>query len=248
MKFDDKVAVITGGSRGIGEAITTALATEGAKVAIWDIDPVLSQAVAASILATGREALAVKVDVSIGSEVRAAAEQTLERWKRIDILVNNAGICRTSPIESTSEADWDQVLAVNLKGTFLCSQSVMKIMKSQKYGKIINMGSVSGKIGGISVGAHYSASKAGVICFTKSLARELAHFGINVNGIAPGVIETDMTRGITGGEWAKYLSTIPLGRLGRVDEVARVAVFLVSADADYLTGEIIDVNGGQLMD
>ena len=248
MKFDDKVAVITGGSRGIGEAITTALATEGAKVAIWDIDPVLSQAVAASILATGREALAVKVDVSIGSEVRAAAEQTLERWKRIDILVNNAGICRTSPIESTSEADWDQVLAVNLKGTFLCSQSVMKIMKSQKYGKIINMGSVSGKIGGISVGAHYSASKAGVICFTKSLARELAPFGINVNGIAPGVIETDMTRGITGGEWAKYLSTIPLGRLGRVDEVARVAVFLVSADADYLTGEIIDVNGGQLMD
>lgn len=213
MKFDDKVAVITGGSRGIGEAITTALATEGAKVAIWDIDPVLSQAVAASILATGREALAVKVDVSIGSEVRAAAEQTLERWKRIDILVNNAGICRTSPIESTSEADWDQVLAVNLKGTFLCSQSVMKIMKSQKYGKIINMGSVSGKIGGISVGAHYSASKAGVICFTKSLARELAPFGINVNGIAPGVIETDMTRGITGGEWAKYLSTIPLGRL-----------------------------------
>ncbi len=217
MKFDDKVAVITGGSRGIGEAITTALATEGAKVAIWDIDPVLSQAVAASILATGREALAVKVDVSIGSEVRAAAEQTLERWKRIDILVNNAGICRTSPIESTSEADWDQVLAVNLKGTFLCSQSVMKIMKSQKYGKIINMGSVSGKIGGISVGAHYSASKAGVICFTKSLARELAPFGINVNGIAPGVIETDMTRGITGGEWAKYLSTIPLGRLGRVE-------------------------------
>ena len=248
MKFDGKVAVITGGSRGIGEAIATALASEGAKVAIWDIDPLLSQAVADSILATGREALAIKVNVSIGSEVRAAAEQTLERWERIDILVNNAGICKTSPIESISEADWDRIMAVNAKGTFLCSQSVMRIMKHQKSGKIINLGSVSGKIGGISAGAHYSASKAAIICFTKSLARELAPFGINVNGIAPGVVETDMTRGITGGEWGVYLATIPLGRLGRVDEVAKVAVFLASEDADYLTGEIIDVNGGQLMD
>jgi 3-oxoacyl-[acyl-carrier protein] reductase len=248
LKCAGKVAVVTGGSRGIGKAIATALARAGANVAIWDIDPAASRMAAAAITATGREALALTVDVSLGSEVRAATQQTLDRLERIDILVNNAGICKVSPIEHISEADWDRVMAVNVKGTFLCSQAVMGIMKAQKSGTIINSGSVAGKVGGIAAGAHYSASKAAIMCFTKSLARELAPYGIRVNAIAPGVIETDMTRGITDGEWTGYLSTIPLGRLGRVDEVAEVVVFLASESAGYLTGEIIDVNGGQLMD
>lgn len=188
------------------------------------------------------------MDVSDGSEVEFAINKVLAAWGRIDILVNNAGICRVASIEDTTEADWDLVMAVNLKGTFLCSRAVMKVMKKQKSGKIINFGSVSGKVGGIAAGAHYSASKAGVMCFTKSLARELAPFGINVNGIAPGVIETDMTRSITGGDWDKYISTIPLGRIGTQEEVAKLALFLASEDADYLTGEIVDINGGQFMD
>jgi 3-oxoacyl-[acyl-carrier protein] reductase len=179
--------------------------------------------------------------------------RTRRRWARrshrsIDILINSAGICQVASIEETSAADWDRVLGVNLKGTFLCCRAVMGVMKRQRSGRIINLGSVAGKVGGISVGAHYSASKAAVMCFTKSLARELAPHGINVNAIAPGVIESDMTRGITGGDWTHYLSTIPLGRIGRADEVGRVAVFLAGGDSDYLTGEIIDVNGGQFMD
>jgi 3-oxoacyl-[acyl-carrier protein] reductase len=248
VKCAGKVAVVTGGSRGIGQAIATAFARAGARVALWDIDPAAGGKAAAAITATGRQALALTVDVSLASEVRAATQQTLERWGQIDILVNNAGICQVSPIETLSEADWDRVMAVNVKGTFLCSQAVMGLMKTQKSGTIINLGSVAGKLGGIAAGAHYSASKAAVMCFTKSLARELAPFGIRVNAIAPGVIETDMTCDITGGEWSDYLATIPLGRLGRVEEVAAVTVFLASEAAGYLTGEIIDVNGGQLMD
>lgn len=248
MKFEAKVAVVTGGSRGIGKAIAEALANEGARVAIWDIDLGLSEALVDAIRTTGRDALAVKVDVSAGEEVRAAAAKTVERWGGIHILVNNAGICQVAAIEEITEAEWDRVMGVNVKGAFLCSQAVMADMKRRRSGKIINMGSISGKVGGISTGAHYSASKAAIMCFTKSLARELAPFGINVNGIAPGVIETVMTHGITGGDWEGYLATIPLGRLGRVEDVARVAVFLASEDAAYVTGEIIDVNGGQFMD
>jgi 3-oxoacyl-[acyl-carrier protein] reductase len=146
------------------------------------------------------------------------------------------------------EEDWDRIIDVNLKGVFLCSKAVMGIMKRQRSGKIINMSSLAGKVGGIKVGAHYAVSKAGVICFTKSLAKELAPYGVNVNAIAPGVVETEMTRMITGGEWRGYLDTIPLGRIGSPDDVAKVAVFLASDNAAYLTGEIIDVNGGQFMD
>lgn len=248
MKFEGKAAVVTGGGRGIGEAVASALAREGAKVALWEIDPALCRKAAGSITSAGGEALALEVDVSVGAQVRAATEKTVQSFGRIDILVNNAGICRVSPVEGISEEDWDRVMAVNLKGTFLCSQSVMPLMKSRKSGKIINLGSVAGKIGGMATGAHYSASKAAVICFTKTLARELAPFGINVNAIAPGIIETDMTRGITGGDWSGYLATIPFRRLGTVEDVARVAAFLASEDSDYLTGEIIDVNGGQYMD
>jgi len=247
-RCEGKKALITGGGSGIGRAIALALAREGANVALLDVNIEKASEVAKEFESLGKDSIALKVDVSDGSEVEFAINKVLAAWGRIDILVNNAGICRVASIEDTTEADWDLVMAVNLKGTFLCSRAVMKVMKKQKSGKIINFGSVSGKVGGIAAGAHYSASKAGVMCFTKSLARELAPFGINVNGIAPGVIETDMTRSITGGDWDKYISTIPLGRIGTQEEVDKLALFLASEDADYLTGEIVDINGGQFMD
>ena len=224
------------------------LAREGADVAVWDVNREAARETQRAVQALGRRSLAMAADVASGGAVRAAADQVLAAWGRIDILINNAGICQAAAIEEISEADWDRVLSVNLKGTFLCSRAIMPEMKRQRSGRIINLGSVSGKVGGISAGAHYSASKAGVMCFTKSLARELAPFGVTVNGIAPGVIESDMTRKLCGGQWDDYLAGIPLGRIGRVEDVARVAVFLASSDAAYLTGEIIDVNGGQFMD
>jgi 3-oxoacyl-[acyl-carrier protein] reductase len=140
------------------------------------------------------------------------------------------------------------MFAVNVKGVFLCSKAVMGLMMKQKSGKIINLGSLAGKVGGIATGAHYAATKAAVICLTKSLAKFLGPYGVRVNGLAPGVIETDMTRMITGGDWKNFQATIPLGRIGDVKEVAKVAVFLASDDSSYLTGEIIDINGGQFMD
>ena len=248
LKCEGKTAVVTGGGSGLGRAIALAFAREGAMVAVWDIKAEQAMAVSGTIESMGQTSQAQAVDVSTGAQVESAVAKIMDSWGHIDILVNNAGICQVASIENISEDDWDRIMAVNLKGTFLCSRAVMGAMKKQKTGKIINMGSVAGKIGGIATGAHYSASKAGVMCFTKSLARELAPYGINVNGIAPGVIETEMTRTITGGNWDAYLSSIPFGRIGTEDDVARVALFLASEDSSYLTGEIIDVNGGQFMD
>jgi len=205
--------------------------------------------VSSTIQKMGHKSIAIQMSVANPQEVNASVQRVLREYERIDILINNAGICQVVPsIEEIKEEDWDLVLAVNLKGVFLCSRAVMGIMKKQKAGKIINMGSLAGKVGGIATGAHYAASKAAVMCLTKSLAKELGPYGVHVNAIAPGVIETDMTQMITGGDWRAYLSTIPLGRIGVVDEVAKVALFLASDEASYLTGEIIDVNGGQFMD
>jgi 3-oxoacyl-[acyl-carrier protein] reductase len=249
MKFQGKVSVVTGGGAGIGEAIALALAREGAHVAIWDLDGNRAERVSSTIQKMGHKSIAIQMSVANAQEVNASVQRVLREFERIDILVNNAGICQVVPsIEEIKEEDWDRVLAVNLKGVFLCSRAVMGIMKKQKAGKIINLGSLAGKVGGITAGAHYAASKAAVMCFTKSLAKELGPYGVHVNALAPGVIETDMTQMITGGDWRAYLSTIPLGRIGVVDEVAKVVLFLASDEASYLTGEIIDVNGGQFMD
>jgi 3-oxoacyl-[acyl-carrier protein] reductase len=248
MLLKDHVAIVTGAGGGIGRGIAEAMAAEGAHVCIWDVNEAPAREAAEAIRRGGGAASHAAVDVSAAGPVRAAVERTARTHGRIDILVNNAGICRVAPIAEISESDWDLVLAVNLKGTFLCSQAVMAVMKARRRGKILNMGSVAGKVGGIAVGAHYSASKAAVMCLTKSLARELAPFNINVNAIAPGVIATDMTRTITGGDWDRYLATIPLGRVGSVRDVAEAALYLCSERGGYLTGEIIDVNGGQFMD
>ena len=248
MLLEGNVAIVTGAGAGLGRCMARELARRGAAGAVWDILLDAARETQREIEKSGGQALAQAVDVADGKAVPSCAEEVAKRWGRIDILINNAGICRKEAIETISEAQWDRIMAVNLKGTFLCSRSVIPVMKRQRAGRIINMGSVAGKMGGIAAGAHYAASKAGVMCLTKSLARELAPFNVTVNGIAPGVIETDMTRSLSGGEWDEYLSGIPLGRIGRAQDVARVAVFLASMDAAYLTGEIIDVNGGQFMD
>ncbi len=248
MRCKDKIAIVTGGGSGIGRAIALALAGEGAVVNVWDVNEEGMKECVAAIGDTSGEPFYDRVDVSDGEQVKKAAGGVLHRHGHIDILVNNAGICVATPIDSISVEEWDRVMAVNLRGTFLCSQAVMGTMKEQRSGKIINFGSIAGKVGGIVAGAHYSASKAAIMCFTKSLARELAPYGVNVNGVAPGVVATDMSRMLSGGDYSGYLSAIPLGRIGTPEETARVVVFLASDDAGYLAGEIIDVNGGQLMD
>jgi 3-oxoacyl-[acyl-carrier protein] reductase len=248
MKLKGEVAIVTGGGAGIGRAIAMAMAREGADVAIWDVNEALAEEAAAAVRKSGRKSLAMKVDVSQSTEVNAGVQKVVKEWGRIDILVNNAGVCEVTPVDQIEEKAWDRMFAVNVKGVFLCSQAVMKFMMKQKSGKIINLGSLAGKVGGIAAGAHYAATKAAVLCLTKSLAKFLGPHGVRVNAMAPGVIETDMTRMITGGDWRNFVATIPLGRIGDVKEVAKVAVFLASDDSSYLTGETIDINGGQLMD
>lgn len=248
MNLSGKVSLVTGGGRGLGRAIALALTRNGSDVAVCDVQAEDVQRVAEEIRSMGRKALSFRVDVSKSDEVDAMVKKVLAQFGKIDILVNNAGICKVASIEETTEEDWDRVMAVNLKGVFLCSKAVMGVMKKQRSGRIVNMGSLAGKVGGVATGANYAASKAGVMCFTKSLAKELAPYGVTVNALAPGVIETDMTHGITGGDWTNYLRTIPLGYIGAPEDVANAVLFFVSDETRYITGEIMDVNGGMLMD
>ena len=248
MKLSDKVSIVTGGAQGIGRAIAIGLAERCSDIAICDLKFELAQQVETEIRSFGRKAISLKVDVSKSVEVNKMVEEVIKEFGRIDILVNNAGICQVVSIENMTEEDWDRVMSINLKSVFLCSKAVMAIMKRQRSGRIINLGSIAGKIGGILTGANYSVSKAGVICFTKALARELAPFGITVNAVAPGVIETQMTRDICQGGWNSDLKVIPSGTIGVPEDVANGVAFLVSDEAHYITGEILDVNGGMLMD
>lgn len=248
MSLKNKVSIVTGGAQGLGRAIAIELAGKGAHLVICDVNLEAARKVAKEIDSSGRQALALKVDVTKAADINEMVDRVLREFGRIDILINNAGICQVISIDKMTEEDWDRVLDVNLKGVFLCSKAVMDIMKKQRSGRIVNMGSISGKVGGIATGANYSVSKAGVMCFTKALARELAPYGITVNAVAPGVIETDMTRGITQGDFTNYIKSIPLGVIGSAEDVAYAVAFLVSEEARYITGEILDVNGGMLMD
>ena len=248
MSLMNKVSIVTGGAQGLGKAIALELAGKGSHLVVGDVNLEAAQRVTEEVHALGRRSLALRVDVSNARGVSEMADRVVKEFGRIDILVNNAGICQVVTIEKMSEEDWDRVMAVNLKGVFLCSKAVMGVMKKQRSGRIVNMGSLAGKVGGIATGANYSVSKAGVICFTKALARELAPYGVTVNAVAPGVIETDMTRGITQGDFTNYLKTIPLGTIGSAEDVSHAVAFLVSDEARYITGEILDVNGGMLMD
>ena len=248
MNLKDKIAIITGAGRGIGKAIAMTLASEGASVIISDIDLQSAEKTAIEINQQGKKALAFQVDVSNSQEVQKMVDSVMGQFGKIDILVNNAAIIRRGTIEDLSEENWDKVIDVNLKGTFICSKAVVGIMKKQRYGKIVNISSIAGKMGDLASAPCYGASKAGMACLGKSLARELAPYNINVNIIAPHAIETDMSR-----EWSEekrkcIIAGIPLGRMGQPEDIAEAAAFLVSDKAKFITGEVLDVNGGCLMD
>jgi 3-oxoacyl-[acyl-carrier protein] reductase len=248
MRLKGRVTIITGGARGIGKAIALALVREGAKVAIVDFDKEAAIALKDKIEKDQGQAIAIPCDVSKSSEVKRMVDQVKKAFGRIDILVNNAGIIRRGTIETVTEEDWDRVIEVNLKGTFNCSKAVVETMKQQRYGKIINVSSIAGKMGDITSAPGYGPSKAGIDALTKTLARQLAPYGINVNGVAPHAIETEMSAQWSDERRKEIIASIPLGRLGKPEDVAEAVLFLVSDEASFITGEILDVNGGALMD
>lgn len=249
MRFENKTAIITGSGQGIGQSIAKRLASEGASVIISDINLDTGHKTAEEIKEVFNvETSCVRTDVRNRDDIYNLVEFGIRNFGHIDILVNNAGICPLSKIEDITKEEWDEVININLRGAFFCSQAVTPIMKKQRQGKILNMASIAGKVGGISVGAHYSASKAGIICLTKAFAKELAPFGVTVNAIAPGPIDTPMTQAFPSEVRVDYAKNCPLGRLGDTDDIAEAAVFLLSDAAKHITGEILDVNGGMLMD
>jgi len=249
LNIKNKVSIVTGGSSGIGRVTALALAKEGSKVVVADVNLKQASKVTEEIKALGQEATAMQVDVSNKAEVQDMVSQVIKKYITVNILVNCAGILRFSSIEELSEKDWNDILDVNLTGTFLCSQAVIKPMKKQKSGKIVNISSCAAKVGGVRAAASYSVSKAGVSNLTICLARELASSKINVNAIAPSMIDTPMTNqpGYGKEAQANFVKTIPLG-LGKPEDIADAILFLVSNRSRYITGEILDVNGGFVMD
>jgi 3-oxoacyl-[acyl-carrier protein] reductase len=240
-----KVALVTGGAQGIGEAICRKLYDAGAHVAISDVDGEGAKRVAESLDGNGRS-IALQVDVSLGESVQKMVDMVLETFETIDLLINNAGIARDGFIVRMKEEDWNSVIDVNLKGIFFCTKAVLPVMIKQRSGKIINLSSVVALIGNPGQ-ANYSASKSGVIGLTKSAAREVASRGITINAIAPGFIETPMTERLPDTAKEMFLRNIPLGRGGTPEDVAKVVLFLASDLADYITGQVIHVDGGMVM-
>ena len=246
MELKGKVALVTGGAQGIGKAVALLLAGKGADIAVSDVNLQKAEETASEIQSMGRKAMAVRADVANGQEVDQMVQAILERFGRIDILVNNAGIARDKLILRMTEEDWDAVLNVNLKGTFHCTRGVVRHMSKQRYGKIVNIASVVGEMGNAGQ-ANYAASKAGVIGFTKTVAREFAQRGINVNAIAPGYIATPMTEALPEKAKEELQRMIPMERLGRPEDVAEAVLFLVSEASSYITGQVLNVNGGIYM-
>jgi 3-oxoacyl-[acyl-carrier protein] reductase len=241
-----KKALVTGAGRGIGREIALRLANAGCDVAVSDIDLASAQAVAGEIQALGRASLALKADVSNGAEVEAMFKTIVGSFQTLDILVNNAGITRDTLLLRMKEADWDLVLNVNLKSAFLCCREAFKIMMRARTGKIVNIASVVGLMGNAGQ-VNYSASKAGLIGLTRTLAREFASRSINVNAVAPGFIQTAMTDKLTDAEKEKLLGGVALGRMGKPLDVANAVLFLSSSLADYITGQVVVVDGGLVM-
>lgn len=246
MSLQGKTAVVTGAAQGIGRAIAESLAQAGADIAVADLDPGRSLETIRAIEQLGRRALNLKVNVADSNDAKAMVEQVLKAWGKIDILVNNAGITRDGLLLRMKEEDWNLVLQINLNGTFNCTKAVLQPMTKQRYGRIVNIASIVGVIGNAGQ-ANYSASKAAVIGFTKTVGREYASRNVTVNAVAPGFIDTAMTHGLPTDVKDTLLKQIPLGRLGTPGDVAAAVRFLVSEEAAYITGHVLHVNGGMLM-
>lgn len=247
MKFEGKKVLVTGASRGIGRAIALALAAEGADVAVnYAGSEAAAKAVAAEIEAMGRKALVIQADISSNEAATAMVDQVVKEFGRIDVLVNNAGITRDGLLMRMKEEDWDAVLTTNLKGVFSCTKAAVKYMMKQKSGRIVSISSVVGVMGNAGQ-ANYAAAKAGVIGFTKAVAKEVAARGITVNAIAPGFIKTDMTSVLSEKVVEGMLSSIPLHALGESEDIAKAVLFLASDDAKYITGQTLHVDGGMVM-
>lgn len=246
MSLQGRTAIVTGAAQGIGRAIAEALAQAGADIAVADLDPGRSTETVAAVEKLGRKALNLKVNVADTGDTKAMVEQVLKAWGKVDILVNNAGITRDGLLLRMKDEDWNLVLQINLNGTFNCTKAVLQPMTKQRYGRIVNIASIVGVIGNAGQ-ANYSASKAAVIGFTKTVGREYASRNVTVNAVAPGFIDTAMTHGLSADVKDTLLKQIPLGRLGTPADIAAAVRFLVSEEAAYITGHVLHVNGGMLM-
>jgi 3-oxoacyl-[acyl-carrier protein] reductase len=246
MSLDGKVAIVTGAGQGIGRVVAETLARHGADIVVVDLDPGRSQETVESVTKLGRRALNLKVNVANWDDVKGMVDQVVKDWGKIDILVNNAGITRDGLLVRMKEEDWNLVLQVNLNGTFHCTKAVIQPMSKQRCGRIVNIASIVGVMGNAGQ-ANYAASKAAVIGFTKTVAREYASRMITVNAVAPGFIDTAMTQGLPAEVKETLQKQIPLNRLGQPSDVAEAVRFLVSDEAGYITGHVLHVNGGMLM-
>jgi NAD(P)-dependent dehydrogenase (short-subunit alcohol dehydrogenase family) len=246
--FQDRVAIVTGGASGLGKAMVMRFVEEGCRVVIPDINGAAAAATAAEIEKTHPgKAIGLQVDVTAQDDVKRMIQTVIEKWGRIDILVNNAGICPVVAFEDMTVEMWDKVMTVNLRSMFLCTQAVVGIMTRAGYGKVVNIASFAGQAGGIVAPVNYSASKGGVISFTRALARIYSAKGINVNAVAPGTIRTPMTDVFPPEGMQRLLATIPIGRLGEAGEVADGVIYLASDRASYVTGQVLSINGGNYM-
>jgi len=239
--FKDKVVIITGAFGGIGKSLALKFGGRGARLVMWDV--LMDEGFEKEMASAGIEFISAKLDITRQTDVENCLKAVLEKWSRVDVLINNAGITRDGLVLKMSEKDWDDVLNVNLKGSFICSKIVGKVMFSQKAGKIVNVASIIGQIGNIGQ-ANYSASKGALISLTKTCAKEFGRFGVNVNAVAPGYIVTRMTEQLPEKVKEKMLEMIPLKRFGKPEEVAGMILFLASEEADYVTGQVFRIDGG----
>ncbi len=246
--LNGRVAIVTGAGRGMGRAVAIAIGERGGRVVVNDLDSTSAEETAAKLTGKGCDAIAVQADVVDPSGGRRMVDRTVERFGAVHILVNNAGILRPTSVPDISVEEWELVIGVNLKGTFLCSQAVLPSMKDGGWGRIVNFSSTAGKSVSTLGGAHYTAAKAGILGFTRHLAKEVAGDGITVNAVCPGLIDTEMVRSTIDKERIqRYTEGFPISRLGKPEEVADLVAFLASDRAAYITGAAIDINGGDLM-
>ena len=246
--LENKIAIITGAAGDIGRVTARTFAREGATVALVDLDKSGLDALAGTLQQTATTVRCFATDVSQEAQVQQVIQAVREEWGRVDILVNNAGICKMIAIPDITVEAWDRMMAVNLRSVFLFCREIFPIMKAQQYGKIVNLGSAAAKLGGLAAGAHYSASKAGVVCLTKSMALQLAPYKVNVNAICPSPVKSNMTE-----EWGKkaiaaFKAKIPFNEFAEPQDIAEAICFLASDKSKYITGEVLDINGGLLMD